>query len=499
MKGLSMKFKCNALPFMTSFISFASAWAAPIDVGSKRELFVDKALIESLSGGATTKLQHPQAQEIVMVHDAPWEGSGCGFHTVFRDGDIYRMYYIAAQLTNESATVMNDSRQIYAAYAESRDGKNWIKPELGLFEFEGSRRNNILWVSPGLDTFTVFKDPSPNVRSGEEYKAVFVRRPGGLFALKSADGIHWSPLRSDPIITQGTFDTQNTVFWDSERNLYWAYIRDYHNGLRDIRVSTSTDFLTWTAPVLLSYGDVPEVALYTNNVIPYYRAPHLFVGFPTRYTERAVSPVLELLPDWTHRQGRMGFQQRFGTAITDSLFMSSRDGRQFQRWDEAFVRPGIERRDNWIYGDGYQNWGLVETASDRLGGPAELSIFYVEDWWKQSTRLRRHTLRVDGFVSVNANLAGGELLTKAITFTGTELSLNFSTSGAGSIRVEIQDADGRALPGFSLAESYELFGDTLDRRVLWHSGRDVSSLAGRPIRMRFVMKDADLYSWKFEY
>ena len=165
-----------------------------------------------------------------------------------------------------------------------------------------------------------------------------------------------------PIITKGAFDTQNNAFWDPMRRHYWCYVRDFHQGIRDIRVATSTDFRTWTEPALLKSVDSPDEPLYTNQVQPYYRAPHLFVGFPTRYVERPWTPSMKALPDPEHRQRRMKFHPRYGTAVTDGQFMTSRDGRTFRRWDEAFLRPGPERRHNWLYGDGYQNLGLIETA-----------------------------------------------------------------------------------------------------------------------------------------
>lgn len=484
------------LAFVITVMVTHSSAEGPIDIGSRRELVIDNELIERRTGDARLQLQRPVAREVVMVHDSPWEGTGCGYHTLFRDGEIVRMYYIAAQLTNEDGSRFADHPN-FVCYAESRDGRVWTKPNLGLVEFQGSKQNNIILSATGLDNFSAFRDLSPECRPGEEYKGVS-SGPGGLFALKSSDGIHWSRVKEQPVITKGTFDTHNVAFWDSGRKQYWAYVRDFHQGIRDIRFSTSNDFLTWTEPQLLTYDNSPDEPLYTNGIIPYPRAPHIFVGFPTRYTERAISPVLESLPDWPHRQARMKIQPRFGTAITDGLFMSSRNGQSFQRWGEAIVRPGIERKNNWLYGDGYQNWGLVETAADDPDAPNELSVYFVEDNWKRATRLRRYTFRVDGFVSLNAPLSAGEMVTKPIRFQGKQLSLNFSTSGAGGILVELQDTNGKAIPGFAIADCYEQFGDTLDRRILWKSGKDVSELSDTPVRLKFLLKDADLFSWKFE-
>ena len=160
------------------------------------------------------------------------------------------MYYIAADLTSEDGSKMA-RRPLYACYAESKDGLRWEKPELGLFEFEGSKRNNILWAGPRLDNFTPFKDTNPDCRPGERYKSV-ASGPGGLFAFKSDDGIRWAPLSDGPILTKGAFDTMNNAFWDPLRKHYWCYIRDFHDGIRDIRVSTSPDFRSWTEPERLA-------------------------------------------------------------------------------------------------------------------------------------------------------------------------------------------------------------------------------------------------------
>lgn len=319
---------------------------AAIDIGDRRELFVDSFLLDRLDG-VELRLHSPAPHEVVMVCDAAWEGSGCGYETVFRDGPVIRMYYIAADLTSADGTKMA-SRPLFACYAESQDGIRWVKPDLGLFEFGGSKHNNIVWSGPSLDNFTPMK-----------------------------------------------------------------------------------------------------------------------------------------------------FHPRYGTAVTDGLFMSSRDGQRFYRFDQAFLRPGLERRDNWVYGDCYQSLGLLETPAADPTAPPELTFYVGEDHWKGPNKIRRYTLRMDGFASLSAR-SRGEFVTKLLTFRGKELTLNFSSSAAGHVRVELQDAVGRPLPGFGLADSDELFGDTLQRVVTWGNKSDVSALAGRPIRLRMALRDADIYSLRFQ-
>jgi hypothetical protein len=178
--------------------------------------------------------------------------------------------------------------------------------------------------------------------------------------------------------------------------------------------------------------------------------------------------------------------------------MTSRDGVLFSRWNEALVRPGPRRQGSWVYGDNMVFWGIVETASALGDAPNELSIYSSENYWQDTgVSFRRLSLRIDGFVSLFSPFRGGELVTKPLTFDGGNLSLNASTSGAGSIHVEIQDAAGKPIPGYALADCPEIFGDDPALVVRWRKGGDVRALAGKPVRLRFVLKDADLYAFQF--
>lgn len=484
----------------------------PIEIGSRLELFIDDYLIKDLTGKAELRLHHPEPKEIVVTHDAPWEGNGSGYHSIFRDGDLYKMYYKAWQIEVASKT---PTHSIHCCYAESDDGIHWRKPDLGLYDFQGSKDNNIVFIRGIMDGANadgghpaVFKDENPNAKPDALYKAI-LRSQGerGLIAFKSPDGIHWKAIRTDPVITDGAFDSQNLAFWDGVNGVYRAYWRYFdeetdtllYQGVRSIRTATSKDFIHWSHPSDLQYVDSPREHLYTNQIKPYYRAPHLLIGFPTRYIDRGWSQSMKALPESAHRLWRSSISERYGTAITEGLLMVSRDGVTFKRWNEAFLRPGIERKGTWNYGQQYIAWSVVETKSALEGAPNELSLYAVENYWTNtSCDLRRYTLRIDGFVSVNAPMSGGELITKPVIFKGDKLILNFSSSAAGDIRVELQDINGIPLPGYSLSDCPPIFGDTIERTVRWKDGGNLSSLEGKPIRLRFVLKDADLYSFHFK-
>lgn len=492
---------------------------APRTLGTRRELFVDDFLIERLTGRAEQRLHHPEAKEIAIVHDAPWEGSGSGYHSVFHDGTKYRMYYKAWQLTvTPDQKVNTNEHPLFCCYAESDDGIHWRKPALGLHEFNGSKANNIVIphgklgnVNPDGGHPAVFLDDNPAAAREAKFKAIVrSNSPKGLLALKSADGVRWSPMADAPVITDGAFDSQNLAFWDAASGVYRAYWRYFTGGVTDeknwkpaghraIRTATSKDFLHWENQHELSYVDSPSEHLYTNQVKPYHRAPHILMGFPARYVERGWSESMRALPEREHREWRAKTSPRYGTALSEGLFMASRDGFRFKRWNEAFLRPGIERPGTWNYGHQYLAWHIVETKSTDEGAPNELSLYATESYWTdRSSALRRYTLRLDGFVSIHAPMDGGELVTKSFTFSGRKLTLNFATSAAGAIRVELQRADGQALPGCSLTDSDELFGDTVNRTVTWANGSDVGRFAGHAVRLRVTLRDADLYSFQFQ-
>jgi len=476
------------------------------NIGTERQLFIDRTLIDKTSGQAALRLAHPERKEIALVFDAPWEGNGSGYQTVFKEGQLYRMYYKAWQITAQGGV----SNPVVICYAESDDGVNWVKPDLGLVSFQGSTKNNIILDkigTGGCHDFSPFIDTNPNVSAQEKYKAIGhvlgVKADPGLYGFVSADGIHWRPIQDDFIINEKgwAFDTQNIAFWSDVEKQYVMYYRLTVNEVRHIARAVSPDFLHWRKEGLIDFkGKGPDKTeqFYTNQIKPYYRAPQLYIGFPARYCDRGWIHATEALPSLDLRRARAQGQTRYGSAVTDALLISSRDGSHFDRWDDAFIRPGLRTRHNWAYGDNYIAWQVVETMPTGDDQPPELSLYATESYFTgNSNRLRRYTLRLDGFVSLSAPHAGGEMVTRPFIFSGKKLHINFSTSAAGSIFIELQDAAGRPLPGFTMAECHEIFGDNLEYAVAWKTDADLGALQGKPIRMRVVLREADLYSFKF--
>ena len=477
--------------------------AEPIDIGARRELMVDDYLIEGMSAGARLVMHRPTPREIAIVFDQPWEGNASGYPTVFRDGDLYRMYYRGHRYSIDGKSLRQAHKEV-VCYAESRDGIKWTKPNLRRYDWEGSKENNIIWIGAGSHNFAPFKDENPDCESDARYKALGGTIRTGLLAFESPDGIRWSKVRDEPVYTEGAFDSLNVAFWDATRERYALYFRyfsggDLGKGLRLIGAAHSSDFLNWSDQQPLSYPDSPPQQMYTNQIVPYPRAPHILVGFPTRYVARELTDHVRKLDPVPLRTRLTKILERAGSDLTDGLFMSSRDGLAFRRWDEAFLRPGPQHEGRWIYGDNYQCRGLVETRSRIPGGPNEISFYSSEGAWRaEGSRERRYTIRLDGFVSAQAPLSGGEVITKPIRFAGRTLRINYATSAAGSLRVELQDAAGKPYSGFALADCPELYGDAIEQVVAWKSGSDTGALAGKAVRVRFVLRDADLYAFRFE-
>lgn len=381
---------------LAALVLIAPAGAAqsePLAVGCRLEPFVDDFLIETMSGAAL-RLHEPIARDVAIVFDAPWEGNTSTYVTVFADDGLFRMYYRGCNFDLE--TKKSSGQRV--CYAESADGIEWTKPELGLFEYEGSKANNIVWQGVGVHNFAPFKDTNPDCKPEAQYKALASGEDHArLVPFQSPDAIHWSLIQEEPVITEGAFDSQNLGFWDRARGQYVEFHRGFNEGVRAIMTSTSEDFIQWTKPEWLDFGDAPKEHLYTNAVTACPRAPHIFLGFPKRFL-----PSRDLKVH--HHPG-----------VSDAVFMTSRDGLHWHRWGEALIRPGLQRS-RWVNRNNMTAWGILQTKSTTADTPDEWSIYSTEGYYVGPCQLRRHTVRLDGFVSVNAPASGGEFTTKVLTF-----------------------------------------------------------------------------------
>ena len=466
-----------------------------VDIGTRVEPFVDHWLIDRLEN-AELRLQHPERREVVMIFDRPWEGNTSGYPVLLPDGERFRLYYRGSHTVGGTAAGIYDAAREMLCFAESTDGIRWERPPLDLVAYDGSTANNIIMpTSAGGDTFSVMRDDGPNAKPEERYKAGSGMMDYGFFALVSADGLRWRRAQPDPLLPdERGYDWTQTLLWDAARGRYAAYLRGWQRvgggevtnlkltpprrRIRHVRLTTSTDFVTWTEPALIDL-DVPlshEMQFYTNAIQPHPRAPHILIGTPKRY-----------MPT---RQANFDQPE---TGLSDAALIVSRDGMRFMHWPEAFLRPGRDIS-NWVQRNNLPAIGMLQLADD------EISLYWIEHYHQEGpSRLRRGTVRVDGFAAVHAGVGAGEgeLVTRPLQFAGDELVLNYATSAAGRVRVELQDEAGTAVEGFRLHQSPEIYGDEVQRVVRWDGGASLARLAGTAVRVRVAMRDADLYSIRF--
>lgn len=462
----------------------------PLAISGDRQLFVDSHLIETLHN-VRQQLHTPQSRGPVFAFDRPWEGRYCAYVTILHHGDQFQMYYRGL-----TVDALDGSENEVTCYAQSSDGIHWNKPDLGLYEVNGTKQNNVLLAhhAPYSHNFSPLIDSRPGVPAQERYKAIAgVSNKTGLSAFVSGDGVRWKPWGPQPVFNDSieanhVFDSQNVAFWSDSEQCFVLYYRVYKDNIRSIARATSRDFLNWTPEGMMQFSnDAPTVQeqLYTNQTSPYFRAPQVYISLAARFMEgRSV---------FTPSATRPGDASSawLGDNCSDVVLMSSRVRNIFDRtFPQALVRPGPDPR-NWASRGNYAALGIIPT------GPTEMSLFVQREYGLPNHYLERLALRLDGFASISAPHEGGELLTRPLTFSGKSLEINFATSAAGGIRVEIQDLDGKPIRGYALSDCHEIIGDEIARTVHWSGGADVSALAGKPLRLRFWVKEADLYSFRF--
>lgn len=501
-----------------------------IEIGNRLEVFFDDYIVNAEKSTAKTKLHEPIRRGAAITFDAAWEGNACGYPNIILAEGRYYLYYRA------SAYVGGTS---YICRAESADGITWTKPAYGIVRINGSCENNAIvdrgmmerFGAKHMNDFYVFYDENPACPPERRYKAVLsTAGEGSLISLVSPDGIRFT--RYGVMAEQYAFDSQNLAFYSRVHGRYFCYYRHEHKPdpsvlfheyslkqatadklwdpktmstrepapedesakmMRDIRVMESPDFIHWSESSLIGLKD-DRFQLYTNTVQPYPRAPHIFVGTPMRYNERkAWTPNYDELCGREARMERiMKGYARAGLAITDAVFMCSRDGYRFARYDEAFMRPPTENPHSWMYGDCYAAAGLAETPSDIPGADNELSLYVIENYRAVGGReiLARYTLRLDGFVSKHADAEEALVVTKELVYQGDALYANIATSARGYAYFTLK-CDGEVYT------SYEIFGNAVDKKIRFPDPEAVGRLAGRPVTLEVKMMDADLYAIRF--
>lgn len=480
-------------PALMLVLSLAAAGVAPLCAAdAQRHLFLDPGFIREAKG-VSLHVNPPQRREMVIRPDKPWEQLTITFYlTVLDEEGRLRMWYVCRDKANHPNV----------AYAESRDGVQWTKPNLGIVEYDGSKENNLT----GLTSLegTVFRDP--NAPEQERYAYVTHLWTEGMVRFHSPDGLRWQRDR-EPLLRLGA-DTQNVTFWDARLGKYVLYLRGWIRGAdrKPYRRVVRAEMPNLTTPLAMDASekswrpwgkdkvavigdelpvvfaadesDPPDCDVYNISALPYPSDPRWYLGFPSMF-QREGHPS----------RGRLEVQ-----------FTGSRDGIAWHRYDRkpyaplgpadsesasmTFMGTGMVVRGDeiWQYGTGF--WSHHgDTESRKL---------------KTDGTIYRYVQRLDGFVSADFGEKDSTCVTAPVKVDAPTLLLNVDTGALGRMRVGLANADGTPLAGFEAEACDVLRINSTHAQVTWKGQRDVASLQGREVCVVFTGTRAKLYGFRFE-
>lgn len=513
---------------LISFIAAGRLLAAdgtPIEVGNQRQLFLDELFFAEKRGIALRVHQPRKTGEVTIKADRPWERGGLGpYSSVLWDNGRYHFWYHAM----DSLLWHTSPGAGAICYATSEDGITWQKPDLGLVEYEGNTRNNIVighgaaGLKIGQDGMMVFVDPT--APPGERLRMVnrFKEKGGdssGVNVMSSGDGIHWKMTHQDVVTARADgkihhLDSQNVMFWDESRQKYVAYLRrnlrEPGSQGRSIARAESAKLGDFTvvqdSPVV--FAPEPVDPLHGVSVVDFYNSAA--IRYP--WADRAYFMFPQAYYHYTRKLREFAKDLPVNAGPMETQFAASRDGVAWERFDRRpFVSLGMKGEFDrhsvrLIYGfvpdrDGREMY-LYYRGSDWLHGwdrnESNRALLTARGLGADEniTVISRLVLRRDGFVSATAGYESGEFTTPSLKFTGRRLQLNLDTSATGVVRVACLDADGKPIPGFSLEDSDIIHtANEINRTVTWRGSSELPTVG--VVRLRIEMRNTDLYAFQF--
>jgi hypothetical protein len=484
---------------------------SPFDVGNRAQLFVDRVLVRDTDRVWFTQHQGKKHPDNPLVKaDQPWEGWRLEiFGSVIYDEQekLFKMWYLPEPgYGNEYFDDTN-----VTCYATSTDGIRWQKPLVGTLPSKNGKPHNAVTHHFLACVIKDMKDPDPSRR----YKMVCwkQREPMAYHTLTSPDGLHWSELSKSPITHGGDV---LAAYWDPRRNLYVAFPKQCQfwrgHDRRVFSTIVSKDFVHWSQPALswttdlrddagslarieqvrpiLDRPDNPQLMRTEYYGLGVYPAESCTIGFPW---------ILTVNNDarWGNQEGPEEIQ----LAVSRDLVNWERPFRtpviaigEVDRWDASYHTCAASAI---RYGDEIR---LYYAGANYTHGSPSVYRTHLEDGTptgrktKQTSSIGLVTWKLDRFVSADGPAEGGVLTTVPVKFTGKRLEINAATKPGGSVVVEICDAAGKVLPGFT---SDPFSGDNLRHVVTFQGKSDVAHLAGKPVVLQLHLKNAEFYSFAF--
>lgn len=453
--------------------------SAPQSFRPGTELFVDDEMVAVSKNVTRTLHAAAKLPEPVLKPNKPWENGRIYIYgTVDRDekSGKFRMWYSGGGL----------------AYAESDDGVNWVKPELDYVLRDG-KPTNLLYKGRNI-CFLIndIAEPDPAKR----YKLLDNTEHHNFIGMYSADGMVWKEYERKPLVPYGS-EISNGVR-DPKTGQYFVYIRPYLpkplpknvNQKRLVSVITSSDFENWSEPKLIIQPDQPDDLWVKNEVqrTEFYGMS----GFPYGNQYLGLLPVFKV--EGIYKKEELTKLQSGYEGPIEGQLVTSRDGLTWQRTKERkpVIPPGPHQYDAGcimnvasiptIVGD--EVWYYYTALSTTHGGklPEKVASIALAKW------------RLDGFASLDAAEAEGVVETKPLNRTG-KLQVNADAS-KGKLTVEVIDASGKPLPGYTASDCHVISTDNIRHAVRWGSNTELPSSG--PVQLRFALTNASLYSYTIE-
>ena len=473
-----------------------------------KELFIDDHMIGKLVKLKRT-LHQPTKHSTPMVRpEHPWENLLVQTRTApfwVPEEKVWKLYYMAFASKGKG-------NQHTSPYAVSNDGLTWDKPSLNLFEWQGSKVNNLVAGHDNWSQFLYHVVYDPDDIPERRYKGMFgigKRQPA-----ISADGLRWTPLDTAAVPSAD----ESQMIYDELGKQFLATVKHEGPYGRSVYLSLSKDFATWTSPRLIFHADGEDQIVGRERIANRVSDPRwvpLTINKPSRYNVDIYNmPVFPYegqyvgLPMKFHSSGPTPIGNSDGFHMVEMV--STRDLRQWHRvagrkifiplshagvgrYDTGTIvppsRPIVRDGELWLYYSGNKR----RFESGNIGPLVDGRKRYVSLPDTGAVLLAK--LRLDGFVSLDAGEQEGSLLTVPLSLEGKRMFVNVNATG-GYIRAEILDSTGRTESGgFSLGNSIAVRGDHLKAEIKWKGRENLSSLAGKSVRIRFHLKKANLFAF----
>ncbi|MBF0567731.1 MAG: hypothetical protein HQK95_02570 [Nitrospirae bacterium] len=436
--------------------------------------------------GVSLTVGQPEILSRPIIENDPLGYIGAYSTLRYEDG-LYRLWYVTYDFDKDGQE--NDK----ICYAQSRDFRDWHRPDLGLISYKGSRHNNIVYgVGPrakggdiGAHGATVFYDPSATPDS--RYKMVCLgpaKKDSGLmnwlYGAVSPDGIHWKAMAS--AVGKFSSDTQSIALYDEGLKKYVMYVRQWtpqtaagFGGRRIVGRTESDTFKKFPAPTPVLTPEPswePSMDIYTN-------AYHRWPGADSAHI---------MLPALYHRN-------------TDTVTLHLAVSRDAHHWAMPKNTPILAENSSYEKVTTYAGVGIVPYGEGKWAFPVFFSRRAHNEYVSERPAIHAAIIREDGFMAVEATLRG-EFYTYPCVFEGSRLLLNSFSYPGGEIRIEIIELrpkfEIQPFKGFSIDDCDPVRGNSMWRPVSWKGTEELSTLAGKIVRIRFLLIRSRIFAIKFE-